>query len=83
MPPVKTAVPPQAAPLYDAYRGWLAARGVGSHTFDSGARCFLARFPDPQCLGGAAAGGPAGGHPAAAAAAAELPDAARAPAAGL
>ncbi len=48
MPPVKTAVPPQAAPLYDAYRGWLAARGVGNHTFDSGARCFLARFPDPQ-----------------------------------
>ena len=48
MPAVKTAVPPQAAPLYAAYRGWLAARGVGSHTFDSGARCFLARFPDPQ-----------------------------------
>src|SRR5271157_1484046 len=48
MPPVKTAVPPQAAPVYDAYRGWLAARGVGNHTFDSGARCFLARFPDPQ-----------------------------------
>jgi site-specific recombinase XerD len=48
MPPVKTAVPPQAAPIYDAYLGWLAARGVGNHTFDSGARCFLARFPDPQ-----------------------------------
>ena len=48
MPPVKTAVPPQAAPVYDAYLGWLAARGVGNHTFDSGARCFLARFPDPQ-----------------------------------
>ena len=48
MPPVKTAVPPQAAPLYDAYLGWLAARGVGNKTFDSGARCFLARFPDPQ-----------------------------------
>ncbi len=48
MPPVKTAVPPQAAPVYDAYLAWLAARGVGSHTFDSGARCFLARFPDPQ-----------------------------------
>ena len=29
MPPVKTAVPPQAAPIYDAYLGWLAARGVG------------------------------------------------------
>src|SRR5215472_3800224 len=48
MPPVKTAVPPQAAPVYDAYLAWLAARGVGNKTFDSGARCFLARFPDPQ-----------------------------------
>ena len=48
MPPVKTAVPPQAAAIYDAYRGWLAARGVGNKTFDSGARCFLARFPGPQ-----------------------------------
>ena len=48
MPPVKTAVPPQAALVYDAYRGWLAAREVGNKTFDSGARCFLARFPDPQ-----------------------------------
>jgi site-specific recombinase XerD len=48
MPPVKTTVPRQAAPVYDAYLGWLAARGVGSHTFDSGARCFLARYPDPQ-----------------------------------
>jgi len=48
MPPVKTSVPLQAAPVYDAYRGWLAARGVGNKSFDSGARCFLARFPDPQ-----------------------------------
>jgi site-specific recombinase XerD len=48
MPPVKTTVPPQAAGVYDAYLGWLAARGVGNHTFDSGARCFLARYPDPQ-----------------------------------
>jgi hypothetical protein len=48
MPPVKTAVPGQAAPVYDAYLGWLAARGVGNHTLGSGARCFLARFPDPQ-----------------------------------
>lgn len=48
MPPVKTQVPSQAAPVYDAYLGWLAARGVGNKTFDSGARCFLARFPDPQ-----------------------------------
>ena len=48
MPPVKTAVPPQAAPIYDAYLACLAARGVGNKTFDSGARCFLARFPDPQ-----------------------------------
>ena len=45
MPPVKTAVPPQAAPVYDAYRGWLAGRGVGNKTFDSGARCFLAASP--------------------------------------
>jgi site-specific recombinase XerD len=52
MPPVKTAVPPQAAPLYDAYLGWLAARGVGNKTFDSGARCFLARYPDPQAWAG-------------------------------
>src|SRR6516164_4548952 len=48
VPPVKTTVPPQAAPLYDAYLACLAARGVGNKTFDSGARCFLARFPDPQ-----------------------------------
>ena len=48
MPPVKTAVPPQAAPIYEAYQGWLAARGVGNKSFDSGARCFLARFPGPQ-----------------------------------
>jgi site-specific recombinase XerD len=48
MPPVKTAVPSQAAHVYDAYRQWLAARGVGNKTFDSGARSFLARFPDPQ-----------------------------------
>ena len=48
MPPVKTAVPSQAAPIYDTYLGWLAARGVGNKTFESGARCFLARFPDPQ-----------------------------------
>jgi len=30
MPPVKTAVPPQAAAIYEGYRGWLAARGVGN-----------------------------------------------------
>ncbi len=48
MPPVKTAVPAQAAAIYDAFRDCLAARGVGNKTFDSGARCFLARFPDPQ-----------------------------------
>ena len=48
MPPVKTAVPPQAAPIYDAYLDCLAARGVGNKTFDSGARCLLARYPDPQ-----------------------------------
>jgi site-specific recombinase XerD len=48
MPPVKTTVPEQAAGIYEAYMRWLAARGVGSHTFESGARCFLARWPDPQ-----------------------------------
>jgi site-specific recombinase XerD len=48
MPPVKTVVPPQAAGIYGAYLAWLAARGVGNKTLDSGARCFLARFPDPQ-----------------------------------
>src|SRR5215470_1495565 len=52
MPPVKTAVPPQAAPIYDAYLACLAGRGVGNKTFDSGARCFLARFPDPQAWAG-------------------------------
>jgi site-specific recombinase XerD len=52
MPPVKTAVPPPAAPIYDAYLACLAARGVGNKTFDSGARCFLARFPDPQTWAG-------------------------------
>jgi len=48
MPPVKTVVPPQAVHIYDAYLACLAARGAGNKTFDSGARCFLARFPDPQ-----------------------------------
>jgi site-specific recombinase XerD len=48
MPPAKTVVPPQAAPVYRAYLDCLAARGVGNKTFDSGARCFLARYPDPQ-----------------------------------
>ena len=48
MPPVKTAVPPQAAPIYEAYLACLAARGAGNKTFESGARCFLARFPGPQ-----------------------------------
>ena len=52
MPPAKTPVPPQAAPVYGAYLDWLAARGVGNKTFDSGARCFLARFPDPQAWAG-------------------------------
>ena len=52
MPPVKTAVPPQAVAVYDAYLACLAARGVGNKTFDCGARCFLARFPDPQAWAG-------------------------------
>ena len=48
MPPVRTAVPPQAAGIYGDYMACLAARGVGNKTFEAGARCFLARFPDPQ-----------------------------------
>jgi hypothetical protein len=52
MPPAKTAVPLQAVPIYDAYLACLAARGVGNKTFESGARCFLARFPDPQAWAG-------------------------------
>ena len=70
-------------PIYDAYLDCLAARGVGNKTFDSGARCFLARYPDPQAWAGLAAGAAAGRHPPAPAAAAELPDAARPSAAGL
>ena len=52
MPPAKTPVPPQAAPVYRAYLDCLAARGAGNKTFDSGARCFLARYPDPQAWAG-------------------------------
>jgi site-specific recombinase XerD len=48
MPPSRTQVPPQAVPVYEAYLTWLAARGVGNHTYDSGARSFLARYPGPQ-----------------------------------
>jgi len=52
MPPARTQVPPRAVPVYEAYLAWLAARGVGNHTYDSGARCFLARYPDPQAWAG-------------------------------
>jgi site-specific recombinase XerD len=52
MPPAKTPVPAQATPIYRAYLDCLAARGVGNKTFDSGARCFLARYPDPQAWAG-------------------------------
>ena len=52
MPPVKTAVPPQAVAVYEAYLACLAARGAGNKTFESSARCFLARFPDPQAWAG-------------------------------
>jgi integrase len=48
MPPAPMAVPDEAVDLYDAYLDWLARRGVGNRTFYSGARSFLARFPDPQ-----------------------------------
>ena len=57
MPPAKTPVPPQAAPIYHAYLDCLAARGAGNKTFDSGARCFLARYPDPQAWAGLPLGG--------------------------
>ena len=52
MPPVKTVVPPQAAGIYEDYLAFLSARGVGNKSFDSGARCFLARFPEPQVWAG-------------------------------
>jgi hypothetical protein len=42
------AVPEEPAGIYAAYLDWLEARGVGNKTFYSGARVFLARFPDPQ-----------------------------------
>ena len=32
MPPAKTPVPPQAAPIYHAYLDCLAARGAGNKT---------------------------------------------------
>ena len=48
MPPKPTAVPVEAADFYTGYLDWLAARGVGNKTFYSGARSFVARFPDPQ-----------------------------------
>ena len=48
MPPLPTAVPDEAIGLYEGYLSWLARRGVGNKTFYSGARTFLARFPDPQ-----------------------------------
>jgi len=48
MPPAPTAVPAGAVDLYEAYLAWLARRGVGNRTLYSGARSFLARFPDPQ-----------------------------------
>jgi len=44
----RTAVPPAAAELYGGYLEWLSARGVGNRTFDSYARRFFARFPEPQ-----------------------------------
>ena len=46
--PRPVAVPPAAGHLYGDYLGWLAARGVGNKTFYSGARTFLAQFPQPQ-----------------------------------
>ena len=45
---LQLAAPSAPVDLYDAYLEWLARRGVGNPTFRSGARSFLARFPDPQ-----------------------------------
>lgn len=42
------AMPAEAVDLYEGYRAWLERRGVGNPSFYSGARSFLARFPDPQ-----------------------------------
>ena len=43
------AVPDAAVDLYEGYLEWLEQRRVGNRTFLSGARSFLARYPDPQC----------------------------------
>ena len=53
MPPVKTAVPPQAAPIYDAYLGCLAARGVGNKTLRQRRPLLPGPVPRPAGLGGA------------------------------
>ena len=45
---LQMAAPSAPIDLYAAYLEWLARRGVGNQTFRSGARSFLARFPDPQ-----------------------------------
>ncbi len=54
MPPAPWAVPDEAGHLYAGYLAWLASRGVGNHTFLSGARGFLVRFPEPQAWAGLA-----------------------------
>jgi integrase len=48
MTSLPTAVPAEAVDLYQGFLEWLERRGVGSTTYYSGARSFLARFPDPQ-----------------------------------
>jgi len=45
---LQMSAPPASVDLYDAYLEWLARRRVGNPTFRSGARSFLARFPEPQ-----------------------------------
>jgi integrase len=50
MPPLPWPVPEQAAGLYEGFRGWLSARGVGNHSYFVGAKNFLRRFPDPQAF---------------------------------
>ena len=52
MPPAKTAVPPQAALICDAYLGWLAARGVGNKTLRQRRPLVLGPLPRPAGLGG-------------------------------
>jgi len=52
MPPQRLVVPDEAVDHYQGYLDWLAARGVGNRTFESAARAWLTRFPEPQAWAG-------------------------------